>query len=51
VPALRKLGRRVVDAPVDLDALARQARALAICALAGNADLVNAVLSRCRLDQ
>jgi hypothetical protein len=38
------LSQRLVDAPVDLEALARQPRALAIRALAGNADLVGAVL-------
>jgi len=43
-PALRGLDQRVVDAPVDLEALAREARAVAIRALAGNADLVDAFL-------
>ena len=33
-----------MDAPVDLEALARETRALAIRALAGNADLVDALL-------
>src|SRR5207248_10472532 len=51
LPALRELDERVVDTTVDLDALARQARALAIRALAGNADLVDAVLPRRRLDR
>jgi hypothetical protein len=32
-----------VDAPVDLDALAREARALAVPALAWNADLADAL--------
>src|SRR4029453_6000049 len=41
-PALREPDQRVLDAPVDLDALARQTRAVAIGALAGNADLVDA---------
>jgi len=35
-----------VDAPVDLEALAREARAVAIRALAGNADLVDAFLAQ-----
>src|SRR5882724_4953746 len=39
-----------MDAPVDLEALTREARAVAIRALAGNADLVDAVLPRRRLD-
>src|SRR5437762_3267835 len=50
VPALRQLNQRLVDAPVDLDALARETRALAIGALARYADLVDAFLSRRRLD-
>ena len=48
--ALRERDQRIMDAPVDLDALAREARALAIRALAGNADLVDALLPRRRLD-
>src|SRR5437867_4645112 len=47
---LRERGQRVVDAPVDLEAFARATRALAIRALAGNADLVDAFLPRRRLD-
>src|SRR5438093_5350814 len=47
---LRERDQRVVDAPVDLEAFARATRALAIRALAGNADLVDAFLPRRRLD-
>src|SRR5207237_10082319 len=50
-PALRELEQRVVDAPVDLDALSREACAVAIRALAGNTDLVDALLPRRRLDR
>jgi hypothetical protein len=44
--ALRERDQRVVDAPVDLEALARESCPLAIRALAGNADLVDAFLPR-----
>src|SRR6266446_3515848 len=40
-----------MDSLVDLDALARETRALAIGAFAGNADLVDAFLARRRLDR
>src|SRR6185503_11055342 len=50
-PAPGECSERVVDAPVDLQALAHAAGALAIGALAGDADLVDAVLPRRRLDQ
>src|SRR5207245_10435139 len=51
LPALRQSGERVVDAPVDLDALVGEARALAMRPLARNADLVDACLPRRRLDR
>jgi len=50
-PLLRERAQGVVDAPVDLDALAGAARAVAIGAFAGNADLVDALLERRRLDR
>src|SRR5437867_5918904 len=46
----RERDQGVVDAPVDLEALAPATRALAIRALAGDADLVDAFLPRRRLD-
>src|SRR5262250_449371 len=47
-PALRQGCQRVVNALVDLDALAGETRALAISALAGNADLGHTLLEgRC----
>src|SRR5438128_9001218 len=49
-PTLREREQRVVDAPIDLQALALASRALAVRALAGNADLVDAILPRRRLD-
>src|SRR5882762_1444981 len=49
--ALGERAERIVDPPVDLDALAREARALTIGALAGNADLEDAVLPRGCLDR
>ena len=49
--ALRERYQRVMDAPVDLEALAGAVRALTIRAFAGNADLVDAFLpQRRRLD-
>src|SRR5262249_47597740 len=49
--ALGQRGQRVANAPVDLDALAREARALAVGALARDADLGDIVLPRRRLDR
>src|SRR4029453_4425803 len=49
--AVRERDQRVVDPPVDLDALVRKPRPLAIRALAGDTDLVHAVLPRRRLDR
>src|SRR5437879_3457721 len=51
VRALREPDQRVLDAPVDLDALAGEALALPIRALAGDADLVDTLLPRRRLDR
>src|SRR6267143_7201688 len=51
MPALREPDQRVLDAPVDLDALASEALALPIRALAGDADLVDTLLPRRRLDR
>src|ERR1700730_12843529 len=49
--ALREPGQRVLDAPVDLDALAGEALALPIRALTGDADLVDPLPPRRRLDR
>jgi len=49
--AFRERDQRVVDAPVDVEAVARETRALAIGAFARDADLVDPFLSRCRFDQ
>src|SRR5437868_4040908 len=43
--------QQIVDAPVDLEAFAHAARPLAIGALTGNADLVDALLPWRRFDQ
>src|SRR5439155_3228142 len=49
--ARRERDQRVVNAPVDHDPLARESRALAIRALAGDADHGDAFLPRDRLDR
>src|SRR5437870_880278 len=51
VRALREPDQRGLDAPVDLDALACEALALTIRALAGDADLVDTLLPRGRVDR
>src|SRR4029453_6334544 len=50
-PSLGEPGQGVVDALIDLDALTREARPVAIRTLTGNADLGDAVLARRRLDR
>src|SRR6266850_434239 len=49
--AVRERDQRVVNTPVDLDPFVREARALAIRALAGDADLGDACLPWSRLDR